>query len=132
MDFEFYNHTSPPVGARRLLIPPQRLLRRVLRPMFHRLRDLIQHLYDLRRGDEARVADLTHRVAALEAALAQVTAARRALALDHLAMTRRLAQLEDLLLQALAARAEPQPDPLEDLHPLNGAAGTNGQLRKAS
>ncbi len=131
MDCEFYNYTSPPTGARRLVVPAQRLLRRVLRPMFLRLRDLIRHLYDLRQGDVARVAELTQRVAALEATVHQLAAARRALALDHLALARRAAQLEDLLLQALAARPEPQADPLDGLLPMD-AVKPAGQLRKAS
>jgi hypothetical protein len=132
MDCEFYNYTSPPAGARRLVVPVQRLLRRVLRPMFQRLRDLLRHLYDLRQEDAARVAELTHRVAALEAAVHQLAASRRALALDHLALTRRVGQLEDLLLQALAARPEPQADPLDGLLPLDGVAHTGQPLRKAS
>jgi hypothetical protein len=100
--------------------------------MLHRLRDLIQNLYDMRADDAARIAELTHRVATLEAALGHMTAARRALAQDQLAMTRRLGQLEDLLLESLAARPEPQPESLDELHPLSPTAGVNGQLRKAS
>lgn len=142
MDFEFYNWTSRPGRGRQLiLVPLQRAVRRVLRPMFQRLRDLLQHLYAVQQTDSARVAELAVRVAALETALQQtssalhqVTTSRRALAQDHLAMTRRVAQLEDLLLQTLASRPEPAAvvDPLDGLYPMTAAAPTNGYRRKAS
>lgn len=129
MDFEFYNYTSPPAGVRRLLIPMQRVLRRILRPMFHRLRDLLTLVYQRQDEDRRQIDHLTHRVAHLEVQLQQAAAARRAFQLDYVALTRRVAQLEDLLLQSMADRHH---DPLDGLLPMDAEPATNGKLRRAS
>jgi hypothetical protein len=128
MDFEFYNYTSRPTGVRRLLVPIQRLLRRILRPMFNRLRDLLTLLFHRQDEDHRTIADLQHRVAALEATVAQLTASRRAFQLDYVALTRRVAQLEDMLLQSMVMRG----DPLDGLLPMDADHTQNGSMRKAS
>ena len=56
--FAFYDYTSSRTGLpARLLVPAQRVARRVLRPMFHRLRDLLQYLGD---RQQAQAQDITH------------------------------------------------------------------------
>src|ERR1700752_298910 len=128
MDFEFYNYTSQPTGMRRLLVPMQRLARRILRPMFNRFRDLITLLFHRQGEDRRIIADLQHRVTSLEATVTQLTANRRAFQLDHVALTRRVAQLEDMLLQATVMKG----DPIEGLLPIDSDHTQNGVVRKAS
>ncbi len=125
MDFEFYNHTSPRSGLRRLLVPVQRLARRVLRPMFHRLRDLLAHLYHRQQADRETVTELRHRVAALEATVANLTAHYQVVRLDHIALSRRVVQLEEQLNAAKAA-------PLDGVLPIDADRANNGVVRKAS
>ncbi|HVK16686.1 MAG TPA: glycosyltransferase family 4 protein, partial [Fimbriiglobus sp.] len=110
VDPNFFDHTSQGL-VRAPLTAAQRALRRVLRPMFHRLRDLLQFLHHQDLSQQRAIADLTARLAEAEAALARHEARRQALDADHLAVTRRLAQLEDLLLQSLAGR-DTSPDTL--------------------
>jgi len=128
MDFEFYNYTSPPTGIRRLLLPFQRLARRILRPMFNRLRDLLTLLFHRQEEDRRIIADLQNRVLSLEAMVAELTANRRAFHLDHVALTRRVGQLEDLLLQVMVMKA----DPLDGVLPIDADHSNNGVVRKAS
>jgi hypothetical protein len=131
MDFEFYNYLSQPTGLRRMMLPMQRLARRVLRPMFNRLRDLLTLLFHRQEEDRRTIADLQNRVTALEATVTQLTANRRAFQLDYVALTRRVAQLEDLLLQSAAVKG----DPLDGLLPIDADHAdhaNNGAVRKAS
>lgn len=128
MDFEFYNYTSQPTGLRRLLVPMQRMARRILRPMFNRLRDLITLLFHRQEEDRRIIADLQHRVTSLEATVTHLTANRRAFQLDYVALTRRVAQLEDMLLQAMVTKG----DPIEGLLPIDADHTQNGVVRKAS
>jgi hypothetical protein len=127
MDFEFYN-CDPPGGFKaRLLRPFRRLLRRVQRPYFQRLRDLLQWLYDRQvavgqRQDvlathvdavhrhhlmvevahRARIDQLERAVAELNDKLTVSQHEKAVFQADYLAVTRRLARLEDLLIEVLA------------------------------
>jgi hypothetical protein len=98
MDFDFFNHTSNPKGLRRGLYLMQRTLRMTLRPMLFRLRDLIAHLYHRQEADRAHINDLQNQVQQLKEEVARLMVIRRAFQLDHLALTRRVAMLEDMLL----------------------------------
>ncbi|HET6572594.1 MAG TPA: glycosyltransferase family 4 protein [Fimbriiglobus sp.] len=106
VDVNFFDHTSRGL-ARAPLTITQRALRRVLRPMFHRLRDLLHWLHHQDLEQRRAIAELSARLAEAEAALARREAQRQAFEADHQAVTRRLAQLEDLILQTLAGRDEP-------------------------
>lgn len=128
MDFEFYNYLSPPSGIRRVLLPFQKLARRILRPMFNRLRDLLTLLFDRQQEDRRIIADLQTRVTSLEATVAQLTANRQAFHLDYVALTRRVGQMEDLLVQVLVMKT----DSLDGVLPIDAEHGTNGVVRKAS
>jgi glycosyltransferase involved in cell wall biosynthesis len=110
VDVNFFDHTSRGL-ARAPLTVAQRALRRVLRPMFHRLRDLLHWLHHQDLEQQRAIAELSARLAEAEAALARREAQRQAFEADHRSVTRRLAQLEDLLLQTLAGRDE-SPDTL--------------------
>jgi alkylhydroperoxidase family enzyme len=110
VDVNFFNHTSRGL-ARAPLTAAQRAARRVQRPMFHRLRDLLHWLHHQDLAQQRAIAELSARLAEAEATLARREAQRQAFEADHQAVTRRLAQLEDLLLQTLAARDE-APDAL--------------------
>ena len=129
--FAFYDYTSAGRGWRgRVLVPAQRAVRRVMRPAFHRLRDLLQFLSDRQETQAAVIADLSahlgqtrsllddtqrnlarlsHEYGAgsagrdqLAHAYQQLAHAYRALAQDHTAVCRRIALLEDILLQSAA------------------------------
>lgn len=132
MDFEFYNVTTPATGAKRALIPLQRMMRRLLRPMLHRLRDLLTILSQRQHEMTAHVVVLAARVEALEAQLKKANADSKALELEHLAVVRRLAQLEDLLLQSLTVRAEVDARNIPGLPTLAATESSNGSFRKAS
>jgi hypothetical protein len=128
MDFAFYDHDPDRRGLRSAVRPFRRLLRRLQRPYFHRLRDLLTFLYHTHLEHQKREDDLTahvtaahdlatQRADALQRQVAELEwknaelrreweAARqqlRAFGVDYLAMSRRLAQLEDLLLQVHAS-----------------------------
>jgi hypothetical protein len=116
VDVNFFDHTSRGL-ARAPLTLAQRALRRVLRPMFHRLRDLLHWLHHQDLEQRRTISELSTRLAEAEAALARREVQRQAFEADHRAVTRRLAQLEDLILQTLTGRDE-SPDTL----PLRKAA----------
>jgi predicted nuclease with TOPRIM domain len=139
-DFAFYNAgCTEPRGARRLIIPFRRLLRRILRPIFFRQADLFQELgtdldrlnedrkryqTDLDRSVKERAGcrqELSSHDAELKAHQAEIDRHRvelerlaerqdraEALYWDHVALTRRLAALEDqveaLLHQDMSAK----------------------------
>lgn len=102
MDFAFYNEIGSGTAGAAVLSPPRRLMRRLLRPTFDRLRDLLQFLFDKHREDRARIEQLERESAALRSQLAAV----RPLVADYLGVTRRVAELEDQLLRTLT---EPRP-----------------------
>jgi len=131
MDFEFYNTTTPASGAKRALIPLQRILRRILRPMLHRLRDLLTLLSQRQQEAAANVDALDARIELLEAQAKKAAAEQKALELEHLAMVRRLAQLEELLLQSINIRHDADVTEIPGL-PSLAPVESNGSFRKAS
>lgn len=125
MDFEFYN-VEPEGGLlSRLLRPVRRVLRRIQRPYFHRLRDLLQWLFDnqrvqAQRHDElaahvkrleqqyqARIEELERTIGHANSALAAAQQEKTVFLTDYLAVTRRLVRLEDLLIDVLASQPVP-------------------------
>jgi hypothetical protein len=96
--------------------------------MFNRLRDLLTLLFHRQEEDRRVLADLQNRVLSLEATVTELTASRRALQLDHVALTRRVGQLEDLLLQLTVMKG----DPLDGVLPIEPEHKGNGVVRKAS
>ena len=149
MDFEFYNADPPRTRLRWLLKPFRRLARRIQRPSFHRLRDLLTQLYNDNReltaklqlaeaGQATTAEQLAERFEGrlqtglagvaeqlegrLQACLAGQAAAaehlegrlqtcqagyetrQKVIAVDYLAMARRLARIEDLLIQSRTER----------------------------
>lgn len=127
MDFEFYN-VEPSRGFKASLVRLfRRLLRRVQRPYFQRLRDLLQWLSDRQTIADHRHDDLAARLEAvhnhhltvevqhrerigqLERAITELneklTVSQHEKAVfqaDYLAVTHRQARLEDLLFDVLA------------------------------
>ncbi len=129
MDFEFYN-VDPPGGLMlRMLRPFRRILRRVQRPYFLRLRDLLQLLFHrysevVQRQDDfatqlkmvedhykARVEHLERAAAHLHGSLTTAQTEKAVFQTDYLAVTRRLARLEDLLIDVLASQPIPSEVP---------------------
>ncbi|HEV3167906.1 MAG TPA: hypothetical protein VGZ22_28150 [Isosphaeraceae bacterium] len=109
IDLAFYNAgCHEPRGLRRGLIAWRRLLRRLLRPIFLRLADILQHicnrLDDHDRAVHSLRADLD-RVIQRDEQIARHLQAAMSFGWDYVAMTRRLAILEDRV-EALTAQAE--------------------------
>jgi hypothetical protein len=101
-------------GLRRVIILPRRLLRRILRPCFFRLTEILQAL--VARLDAAEQADRSLRadidqLARQQAAMADAAQTAMALGWDHVALARRLAILEDRVefLTRLAEADLPEP-----------------------
>lgn len=115
-DLAFYNVGTEPGGRlRSLVVLPRRLLRRLLRPFFQRLVEILQSLCD--RLDAAEEADRAlrsdvERLHERQEQLAESLRSSIALGWDHVAMARRLAVLEDRveLLTRLAEAELPEPD----------------------
>lgn len=101
--FAFYDYLAVGRGRGRLVAPLQRLLRRLLRPAFFRLRDLLHHLFDRQHEQIIATAALSARLSALEDQHQRLSQAHRALLLDHTAAARRVMLLEDLILQGSAS-----------------------------
>lgn len=74
MEFAFYNETGDATLGSRLFSPARRAARRLLRPTFYRLRDILERLAaeQAAAGESAR--DLARRLAKSEAGLAQARA----------------------------------------------------------
>ena len=92
-DYLFYGAGLSPARFRWAVVPARRLLRRLLRPMLYRQVELYRAL-------DGDIEDLRDRLARLEARVERVDeGAQRAAALgwDHVALSRRLAALEDRL-----------------------------------
>jgi len=119
MEFEFYN-VEPSGGLMsRMLRPFRRLLRRIQRPYFQRLRDLLQTLYGQQTAQAqrqndfatqlktvedhymARIEQLEKTIAHLHGVVGTVQNEKAFFQTDYLAVTRRLARLEDLLIEVL-------------------------------
>ena len=110
MDFAFYdNDPSTGFGAR-LLRPFRRLLRRIQRPYFYRLRDLLAHLFHRSEVDRHCLNTLEQRVNQLEARshkpdFTSSPLQAKVLTADYLAMSRRVAAIEDVLTSLHSAQA---------------------------
>jgi hypothetical protein len=110
-DLGFYNAgCDEPQGVRRLVVPLRRLIRRILRPIFQRQVELFQSLCD--RIDVADCNDQSLRSELANLAnrhddLADQMQSTIAFGWDYVALTRRLAILEDRV-EALMARNEGQ------------------------
>lgn len=83
-DYKFYGAGMDPVRFGRVIVPGRRLVRRVLRPVFYRQEELFAELGGEIDGLKAEVERLSREVEGLTG-----------LAWDHVAVTRRLAALED-------------------------------------
>jgi hypothetical protein len=106
-DLAFYNTgCDAPAGKRALLVPPRRLLRRLLRPFFQRQVDLYRELHE--RIDAIEHA--LHTIRERQDRLAAETFAGVALGWDHVALSRRLACLEDAV-EALSTGLSVTADP---------------------
>lgn len=121
MNFAFYDEPYQLRGWRKTVDLPRRLVRRLQRPFFYRLRDLLTFLYHKQLEANMQAAELRQRLAAAEQTIAEQRAAARAFAVDYLAVTRRLAHLEDLVLTIQAEPAAPPPAVLP-LRPHRAAA----------
>lgn len=112
-DLAFYNvGCQDPKGARRIVVPLRRLLRRLLRPIFDRqvaifgeLCDRADRLEQENHALRAQVERFDRRHDALAARM-QTTVA---LGWDYVATVRRLAVLEDRVEALLAARDDARP-----------------------
>jgi hypothetical protein len=117
MDFAFYHADPPPSLLGRAVQPLRRLFRRIQRPYFYRLRDLIAHLFHQQQAISHRCDELAAHIHAVDAALRDRVEAERtplqpqAFTADYLALTRRLAQLEDLLIDLHARTPAAAPVP---------------------
>jgi hypothetical protein len=112
-DLVFYNVGCDDVrGKRRLIVPLRRILRRILRPIFQRQVELFAGL--CARLDAGDAADCSLRtefdqLAARHDNLADQMQSTVAFGWDYVALTRRLAILEDRV-EALMAATETQPN----------------------
>jgi hypothetical protein len=98
-DLTFYNvGCEPRTGARRIVVPARRAARRLLRPFFARQVEILQSICDrldaAERDDRSLRADLAH-LEGRHDRLADDTHASIAFGWDYVALTRRLAALED-------------------------------------
>jgi hypothetical protein len=99
-------------GARRVVVPVRRLLRRLLRPIFLRQVELFQKLVDRRDAGEASlqvVRDDVDKLTKRQDEVDERVEAVLAFGWDYVAMVRRLAVLEDQLV-ALTGQATPAAD----------------------
>lgn len=95
MDCAFYHSSGSPRGWRRAFVPFQRAVRRVQRPYFQRLHDILLALWHSSRQREHEIHTLHQRLSALEHSHAELAQRHRALQMDRGAAARRLAQLEE-------------------------------------
>jgi hypothetical protein len=107
-DLAFYNAgCDEPTGRRRLIVPVRRVLRRILRPIFQHQVQLFQALCV--RLDAAELADRELRtdldnLTARHDRIVDQMHATVAFGWDYVAMTRRMATLEDRVEALLAER----------------------------
>ena len=94
-----FDRDAPATGlAGRLAAPVRRILRRLLRPTFDRIRETVQAMTARQDADRARIETLERQVALLQARLD----AARPLLTDYLALTRRLGLVEERMLREMA------------------------------
>jgi len=124
-DIAFYNvGISELKGYRRVVIPFRRLLRRLLRPIFLRQVELFRQLDEERRQLHTDLENIARRQDLLE----EQVKATLAFGWDYVALTRRLAALEDqvsaLGVQDASPRSDPAPEiPIPHLYPAVHEAG---------
>ncbi len=98
-DLLFYNvGTEGPRGARRMVIPVRRALRRVLRPIFQRQVEIFQSLCDRLDAAERHnhiLREELHHLSRRHEALVEQNRVLMAFGWDYAAMVRRLGVLED-------------------------------------
>ncbi len=109
IDLTFYNAgCADKTGLRMLIVPPRRLLRRILRPIFQRQVELFQSICDrldaLERHDERFDREI-ERVRKRQDALGHKLETTQALAWDYVELIPRIAELEDRI-EALMAEQE--------------------------
>ena len=101
MEFAFYNDDAKPRGLRAAAIVPfRRALRRLQRPYFVRLKDLLMTLWQANVEREREIQAMQQRLAMMEVAHRDLMQRHRALMMDRGASARRLAHLEDLQAKA--------------------------------
>ncbi len=86
----------------------RRLLRRLMRPFFHRLTDILQYLcvrLDTAEAANHQLRANLDRIAQHQVALSEASDTAMALGWDHVALVRRLAVLEDRV-ESLTAQLE--------------------------
>jgi hypothetical protein len=119
-DLAFYNGGDPRPGPRSVIMAPRRLLRRLLRPYFLRLEQILLALAN--EDDHARAeilrlraenAGLAEKVDGLAARLAR----SEAIGWDQVAVARRLAAIEEALPGPRPAPREPSAIPAPHARP---------------
>jgi hypothetical protein len=113
-DLAFYNAgTDDARGlSRQVVLLPRRLARRLLRPIFLQLAQILQYLcirLDAAERAGAQQRDDLERLARQQTALAEHVQASMALGWDHVALVRRLAVLEDRV-ERLTAQVEAEAE----------------------
>lgn len=105
MDFAFYDE----IGASTVLAPIRRAQRRLLRPTFYRLRDLLHLLFHRQEEGRALVGALRDELAQVRAQHAGLLARHTALAAEHAGHKAELGELRDecRTLRAQLARLHP-------------------------
>ncbi|MGL6076607.1 MAG: hypothetical protein ACRC8S_20830 [Fimbriiglobus sp.] len=119
MNFAFYDFDDHPSRGARLVRPFRRLLRRMQRPYFYRLRDLLTWIYHRSEADRSHIHNLDCRLARLEASSVKTDHAMsplkaKAFTADYLALSRRLASIEDTLARSIASQ-ENDSTPIDNL-----------------
>lgn len=116
-DLAFYNAgCHDPKGVRKAIVPFRRALRRVLRPAFQRLVEILTSLCDRIDAAEHAHGALRHDVAALRARQDRMAGQLQtavALGWDYVALTRRLAVLEDRVESLMPAGRPADADPAD-------------------
>ncbi|GAC1310699.1 MAG: hypothetical protein NVSMB14_13870 [Isosphaeraceae bacterium] len=121
-DLEFYNNgCDAPTRKRAILVLPRRVLRRLLRPFFQRQVDLYRELHERIDLIEHALRDIRER----QDRLAAETFAGVALGWDHVALSRRLACLED----AVESLTMPTIDSEESSRPAIPFPSTENEAR---
>jgi hypothetical protein len=116
-DLAFFNAgCHEPRGVRKAVVPVRRLLRRVLRPAFQRLVEILNSLCDRLDAEEHATRALRQEVALLRGRQDRMAAQLQtavALGWDYVALTRRLAVLEDRVESLLPAARPGEPEALD-------------------
>lgn len=106
-DLAFYNAGGLARGWRKGIDVPRRLIRRLLRPYFQRLEQILQALAE----EDDRLRTINETLAEKVDGLSAQVAGVEAFGWDHVALARRLAALEDEVerLRGGASRGVPSP-----------------------